>query len=66
MGVFKTHVGFGNCELYSVGSRNYFGNNGELYIVTPAQLEELLVELKEINQNPLVCAEYLVKQAVGV
>ena len=59
--VYKKHHAWHSSELYSVGSRNYFGYNGTLYILTTEELYKVLMEVADMN--PEVCANYLIQQA---
>jgi hypothetical protein len=59
--VYKSHHRWHSSELYSIGSRNYFGYNGTLFILTKEELYKVLLEVSDMN--PQVCAEYLIQQA---
>jgi hypothetical protein len=60
--VYKSHHRWGSCELYSVSSRNYFGFNGTLYVLTKVELDKVLLEVE--GMNPMVCADYLIEQVL--
>jgi hypothetical protein len=60
--VYKSHHRWGSCELYSVSSRNYFGFNGTLYVLTKEELDKALLEVE--GMNPMVCADYLIEQVL--
>ena len=60
--VYKSHHRWGSCEIYSVSSRNYFGFNGTLYILTKEEINKVLLEVADMN--PMVCAEYLIEQVL--